>query len=131
MGVSRTCARRWFKRYVEHCWAGMEDRSSRPHSCPHATPEDKVDAVIAARERYREGPVELAERCQVPAHTVSLIIAKVGLPRLWELDSISGEGIRVGRATLNETPGVPRSSGNGRDAAVCAASRRLFTGVSG
>ncbi|WP_208751278.1 leucine zipper domain-containing protein, partial [Arthrobacter sp. PM3] len=37
MGVSRACAHRWLKRYVEHGWDGMEDRSSRPHSCPHAT----------------------------------------------------------------------------------------------
>ncbi|WP_157407853.1 helix-turn-helix domain-containing protein, partial [Arthrobacter sp. ZBG10] len=37
MGVSRTCAHRWFRRYLEHGWDGMEDRSSRPRSCPHAT----------------------------------------------------------------------------------------------
>lgn len=99
MGVSRTCAHRWFRRYLEHGWDGMEDRSSRPLSCPHATPAAKIDEVLAAREKHREGPVELAERCHVPARTVSRIIARAGLPRLWELDPISGERIRAGRAT--------------------------------
>ena len=99
MGVSRTCAHRWFRRYLEHGWEGMEDRSSRPRSCPHATPAAKTDEVLAARVKHREGPVELGERCQVPARTVSRIIARAGLPRLWELDPISGERIRAGRAT--------------------------------
>jgi transposase len=30
MSVSRTCAHRWLKRYVEQGWDGMEDRSSIP-----------------------------------------------------------------------------------------------------
>jgi transposase InsO family protein len=99
MGVSRTCAHRWLKRYVEQGWDGMEDRSSRPRSCPHATATAKIEEVLAARVKHREGPVELGERCQVPARTVSRIVARAGLPRLWELDPISGERIRAGRAT--------------------------------
>ena len=47
MGVSRTCAHRWLKRYVEQGWDGMEDRSSRPRSCPHATAPAKVEEVLA------------------------------------------------------------------------------------
>jgi hypothetical protein len=77
----------------------MEDRSSRPHSCPHATAQAKIGEVLAARLKHRGGPVELAERCKVPARKVSRIIARAGLPRLWELDPISGERIRAGRAT--------------------------------
>ncbi|MDI2037362.1 IS481 family transposase IS1122 [Paenarthrobacter nitroguajacolicus] len=99
MGVSRTCAHRWFKRFLSEGWAGMQDRSSRPRSCPQATSAAKINEVIAAREKYREGPEELAERCKIPARTVSRIIARAGLPRLWELDPISGERIRAGRAT--------------------------------
>jgi hypothetical protein len=49
--------------------------------------------------KHREGPVELGERCQVPVRAVSRIIARAGLPRLWELDPISGESIRAGRGT--------------------------------
>ena len=57
MGVSHTCAHRWFRRYFEHGWAGMEDRSYRPGSCPHATAEAKIQEVLAARVKHREGPV--------------------------------------------------------------------------
>ena len=99
MGVSRTCAHRWLKRFVEQGWDGMEDRSSIPNSCPHATAAAKIEQVLSARVKHREGPVELGERCQVPARTVSRIIARAGLPRLWELDPISGERIRASRAT--------------------------------
>lgn len=57
------CQRTWaLKRYGEHGLAGMEDRSSRPRSCRHATPEAKIDEVLAAREKHREGPVELVRR---------------------------------------------------------------------
>ncbi|KNH12926.1 transposase, partial [Arthrobacter sp. ZBG10] len=68
-------------------------------SCPHATPARKIDEVLAARAEHREGPVQLAERCHVRPRTVSRIIARAGMPRLWELDPISGERIRAGRAT--------------------------------
>jgi hypothetical protein len=37
---------------------------------PQATPEARIDKVLAAGEKYREPPVDLAERCKVPARTV-------------------------------------------------------------
>jgi transposase InsO family protein len=57
MGVSHTCAHRWFRRYFEHGWAGMEDRYYRPGSCPHTTAEAKTQEVLAARVKHREGTV--------------------------------------------------------------------------
>lgn len=35
MGVSRQCAHRWVGRLDAKGWAGLVDRSSRPHSEPH------------------------------------------------------------------------------------------------
>lgn len=99
MGVSRTCAHRWVKRFAEHGWDGMENRSSRPRSCLHATSGPKVAEVLASRMEHREGPVELARRCRISARTASRIITRAGLPRLWELDPISGTRIRASRAT--------------------------------
>jgi transposase InsO family protein len=99
MGVSRTCAHRWVGRFREHGWDGLTDRSSRPRSCPHATAPHVVEAVLSARTKHREGPADLAVRCGVPERTISRIIARAGLPRLWELDPITGERIRAGRAT--------------------------------
>jgi hypothetical protein len=84
-----------------------KDRSSRPRSCQHATATAKIEEVLAARVKHREGPVELGERCQVPARTVSRILARSGLPRLWELDPISGERIRAGRPPTTATNATP------------------------
>ncbi|SKA28368.1 leucine zipper domain-containing protein, partial [Novilysobacter spongiicola] len=37
-GVSVRTAYKWLRRFREEGWAGLDDRSSRPHRCPHATP---------------------------------------------------------------------------------------------
>jgi transposase len=99
MGVSRTCAHRWISRYRSYGWAGLEDRSSRPKSCPHATPAPVVSEVLARRVEHREGPTNLAVRCGVSPRTVSRILARAGMPRLWDLDPVTGARIRASRAT--------------------------------
>lgn len=99
MGISRTCAHRWISRYRAHRWKGLEDRSSRPRSCPHATSADVVADVLTQRVEHREGPAGLAARCGTSARTVSRILAKAGMPRLWDLDPVTGARIRASRAT--------------------------------
>jgi transposase InsO family protein len=99
MGISRTCAHRWIGRYRAHGWDALEDRSSRPKSCPHATPANVVAEVLTQRVEHREGPADLALRCGVSARTVSRILARAGMPRLWDLDPVTGERIRASRAT--------------------------------
>jgi hypothetical protein len=37
LGVSRATAYKWLARYRQHGQAGLADRSSRPHRCPHAS----------------------------------------------------------------------------------------------
>src|SRR4051794_6861422 len=85
MGVSRTCAHRWLNRYRAEGWAGLADRSSRPRSSPGATAPEVVDQVLKARAGHREGPAELGARCGVHPPTVSRILARAGVPKLWEL----------------------------------------------
>jgi transposase InsO family protein len=99
MGISRTCAHRWLRRYRAHGWEGLHDRSSRPKSCPHATPTTVTAEVLAQRIKHREGPADLARRCGVSARTVSRILARAGAPRLWDLDPVTGARIRSSRAT--------------------------------
>jgi transposase len=72
MGVSRTCAHRWISRYRAEGWDGLQDRSSRPKSCPHATPVEVVADVLSQRVEHREGPIDLALRCGTSARTVGL-----------------------------------------------------------
>jgi transposase InsO family protein len=109
MGVSRRCVKRWIDRYRAEGEAGLTDRSSRPHRVANATPEETVAAVIALRKTERLGRDELAARTGVPARTVSRIIARAGLPRLAELDPMTGERVRASKTTAvryeRERPG--------------------------
>lgn len=99
LGISRTAAYRWLRRYREEGPEGLIDRSSRPRRSPAATTPQRVQQVLHARQHHREGPADLSVRTGVPARTISRIIARAGWPRLWELDPITGDRIRAGRAT--------------------------------
>jgi hypothetical protein len=99
MGISRTCAHRWISRYRAEGWDGLQDGSSRPKSCPHATPVKVIADVLAQRVEHREGPTDLALRCGTSARTVSRILARGGMPRLWDLDPVTGARIQASRAS--------------------------------
>ncbi len=109
MGVSRRCVKRWIDRYQAEGEAGLADRSSRPLRIANATSEESVAAVIALRKTERLSRDELAARTGVPARTVSRIIVRAGLPRLAELDPMTGERIRASKTTAiryeRERPG--------------------------
>lgn len=47
--VSVPTAARWAKRYVEHGAAGMQDRPSRPMSCPHRSAVRTEHRVVGLR----------------------------------------------------------------------------------
>jgi transposase InsO family protein/transposase-like protein len=99
LGVSRQCVHRWVSRFRAEGAAGLQDRSSRPHHSPTATSRAVVEEVLKLRVAERLGPVELAERVGIAAVTASRIIARSGLPRLFELDPVTGVQIRASRRT--------------------------------
>ena len=99
MGISRQCVHRWVRRFDEQGLAGLEDRSSRPHRSPTATPPRKVDRVLKARRTLRCGPDELSRATKVHARTVSRILARNGVPRLAACDPMTGEVIRASRSS--------------------------------
>ena len=99
MGVSRQCAHRWVARFDAEGDAGLEDRSSRPHSSPTRTSGDIEHQVIAARRRLRVGPDRLADEVGVPARTISRILRRYDVPYLFECDPLTGEVIRASKAT--------------------------------
>ena len=99
MGISRQCAHRWLARWDAEGDAGLEDRSSRPHTSPHRTPTEVEERVIEARRRLRQGPDRLGPAVGVPARTVTRILRRHGLPRLSECDPLTGEVIRASKAT--------------------------------
>lgn len=99
LGVSRQCAHRWVTRFRDSGSAGLQDRSSRPRRSPMATSAEIVEQLIAIRKAERSGPVELATRTGVSPSTASRVVARAGLPRLFELDPVTGVQIRASRRT--------------------------------
>ncbi|WP_431245694.1 IS481 family transposase [Leifsonia xyli] len=109
LGVSRQCAHRWVRRFLAEGVAGLADRSSRPRSSPSRTSLEREQAVLAARERLRQGPARISTVTGVPTRTVSRILLRHHVPRLSWCDPLTGELIRASRATTNryerERPG--------------------------
>ena len=51
-GISRVTGYKWLERYLTEGVGGLADRSRRPHESPHATADDLVEALLAARRRH-------------------------------------------------------------------------------
>lgn len=99
MGVSRKCVKYWLDRYRAEGEAGLETRSSRPHSMPTKTAPGVEEKVLAARAGHRDGPDVLAPKVGVPARTISRILRRHGVPYLRECDPMTGEVIRSSKQT--------------------------------
>lgn len=99
MGVSRQCAHRWINRFDEGGEAALEDRSSRPRSCPNQTRPEIEQAVLLARQTLRRGPDQLTHEVGVPARTITRILRRHGVPRLADCDPLTGEVIRASKTT--------------------------------
>jgi len=86
-GVSCRTAYKWLKRYREHGWDGLQDRSSQPRSCPHATPAQVREEIIRLR-RLRRTYRLIALHVGVSTSTVGRILARAGLNRLSALEPV-------------------------------------------
>ncbi len=84
--VSVRTARKWVRRYRDEGEPGLLDRSSRPHSSPSATPEQRVQLIALLRRSTRMTGAEIAETLQMPITTVQGILTRIGLGRLSRLD---------------------------------------------
>lgn len=97
MGLSRQCGSKWVARYDAHGWAGLLDRSSRPHHRPRRTSDELEQLVLAERLDDPAGPEVLAARTGVAARTVTRILRRHDRPRLADCDPVTGELIRATR----------------------------------
>jgi transposase InsO family protein len=97
LGVSRATAYKWLRRYRAHGPAGLADRSSRPHRCPHALTPSQVRRVLAARRRHRQGPHRLAWRLGMARSTIYGVLRRHGMSRLAHTDRASGVVVRYQR----------------------------------
>lgn len=94
MNVSRQTASKWWNRFCDHGVAGLEDRSSRPRSCPHQTPAKVERRIVALRQSRKLGPARLAGIVGVPASTVHRVLVRHGVNRLRWMDRPTGRVIR-------------------------------------
>jgi transposase InsO family protein len=86
-GVSVRTVSKWLRRYREEGEQGLLDRCSAPSSVPRRTGEARV-ALIAALRRLRMTAAEIAETLGMPASTVSGILTRIGLGKLWRLEPL-------------------------------------------
>ncbi|MGH2626437.1 MAG: IS481 family transposase, partial [Anaerolineales bacterium] len=101
LGVSRPTAYAWLARWQAEGAGGLEDRSSRPHTSPRATPERRVHQLLTLRRRLRVGPHRLAPLVGLSPSTIYDVLRRHGLSRLRDADRVSGVPIRY----VREHPG--------------------------
>jgi transposase InsO family protein len=94
LGVSRGTVKKWIDRYEAEGAAGLEDRSSRPHTTPRRTSMDIEAQVLALRAQRHRGAVFLAGELGLVASTVGRVLARHQVPALASIDPITGEPVR-------------------------------------
>ena len=90
MGVSRTTAWRWWRRFRDHGLAGLGDRSSIARSHPARTSACVETRVRIMRHLTRRGPVFIAGKLGMHASTVGRVLRRHTTPLLQELDPVTG-----------------------------------------
>lgn len=147
-GISRTALTRWYKRWLAHGEAGLEDRTSRPEHSPNATADDIEEMVVQVRVAEKWGAARIsgylatvgAGNIIVSPTTVHRILQRHGVARLRDLDMPTGESKREVQRYEHPHPGdmvhvdvkkvgrIPEGGGwriHGRDTEDGRASRRV------
>ena len=101
MGISRTTAWRWWRRFRESGVAGLEDRSSVAHTHPHQTGPCQETRVRIMRELSRRGPVFIGARLGMHASVVGRVLRRHHAPLLRNLDPVTGVVIKASRQSAN------------------------------
>lgn len=99
MGISRTAAWRWWRRFQESGVAGLVDRSSVARSHPSRTGPCGETRVRILRYLTRRGPVFIAARLGMQPSTVGRVLRRHHTPLLREMDPVTGTVIRATRRT--------------------------------
>jgi transposase-like protein len=85
VGLSRTSARRWIRRYQAEGKRGLQDRTCRPRRSPKRT-SASLEARVLALRRTRLVAVAIARELGLARSTVGAILRRHGLGRLRSLD---------------------------------------------
>ena len=63
-GISRNTGYKWLHRYRQSGARGLHDHSRAPRSCPHQTPDDVVQLILAEHARFGWGARKVLKRLQ-------------------------------------------------------------------
>jgi transposase InsO family protein len=93
MGVARSTAYKWWRRFQDEGVSGLLDRSSRPHRIRRtsAAIEERIDRL---RRDQKWGPLRIGAALEMSPSTVRRVLARRGLARLAWLDRPTGRVIR-------------------------------------
>ena len=94
LGISRTTAYKWIRRYRTEGDAGLLDRSSRPRCSPRRLGEAAEAEILAARATWRYGPDRLGPLLGRPPSTVHRVLARRGFSRLQDADRVTMAPVR-------------------------------------
>jgi transposase InsO family protein len=100
-GVSAATAYKWLGRWRAEGWAGLADRSSRPHTSPRL-PDAREQAILAYRATHRVGPHRIGWALGETHSTVHAVLARHQVPRLADLDRPTGQVVRYQRQQPSE-----------------------------
>ena len=85
MGVCVKTVRKWVARFAAEGVAGLQDRSSRPHTLYRPTPDETRAAIVALRRQRLTGQ-QVARDLSVSPATVSRVLRRHGLSRIADLE---------------------------------------------
>ncbi len=94
MGISRATVYKWLRRYAAEGFAGLADRTSRPHRLPQALDPERVAAICQLRRERAWGPHRIAYALGMARSTVYAVLRRAGLQRLAWLHRSTREVIR-------------------------------------
>lgn len=83
-GVSERTVRKWLRRFREEGVAGLENRSSRPHTLQSQFIDGWTELIVSLRH-YRLTALEIANQLGFARSTVSALLKRLGLNRLSRL----------------------------------------------
>ncbi len=101
VGVSRSTAYKWRRRFQLEGLAGLRDRSSRTRRRPRALPDARVAQVLTMRRELKAGPHRIAPVLGLSRSTVYAILRRHGVSRLCDFDRSTTVPIRY----VRERPG--------------------------
>lgn len=91
--VDAKTVRKWRDRFASEGDAGLSDRSSRPRSCPWATPAATAARVVDLRRQHRWGASHIGHEVGLAASTTQRILVRAGLARLDRGDRATAEPV--------------------------------------